>query len=442
MNKLTICIAMAMHCLFFKAEAQTVNTLNDSIKPLKIGDQIPEALWNMPLKVVNHPEGKETVTLNDYRGKLIILDFWATWCSSCIVAMPKIHRVAQQFKDKIIILPIAYEEKDKIAPFIKTNQTLSSLNLSSVYADNLLRKTFPHIIIPHCTWISTDGRVITESLSGEVTVKNVQLALDNNPSSISKKVDLDSEVPIFLRNELLTNLDLKNYGILFRGFYDGLASGQNDLRTETNVLIGKTITNRPLLQIYTQVIRNIFSSLGDTYDDKRLVIKASDKSQLVRDSANPSSFPKSNYYTYSIVVPPNKISRLYSYMLEDLNRYSGYYGVIEKRKAKCLILRRTSRKDKISTKGGKPFCTLFSKPKSRLQNLSSSLFTEYINALDIMKVPVLNETGYTTNMDINLSGNPDFSTLQKELKTFDLELIEATREINFFVITDHKPFHS
>jgi thiol-disulfide isomerase/thioredoxin len=436
MNKLMICIAMAMHCLFFKAEAQSTDTLKYNIKPLKIGDQIPEALWNMPLKVVNHPEGKETVTLNDYRGKLIILDFWATWCFSCVVTMPKLHHVAQQFKDKIIILPVAYEEKDKIASCLKTNQTLSPLNLSSVYADNILRKTFPHISIPHCTWISADGTLITESLSEEVTVKNVQLALDNNPSSIRKKVDLDSEIPIFLRNELLTNLDLKNYGILFRGFYDGLGSGQGDLRTETGVLIGKTITNRPLLQIYTQVVRNIFNSLGDTYDDKRLVMKVNDQSQLVRNSANRSSFPKSNYYTYSIVVPPNKISRLYSYMLEDLNRYSGYYGVIEKRKTKCLILRRTSRKDKIATKGGKPFCTLFSKPKSRLQNLSISLFTDYINNLDIIKVPVLNETDYTNNMDIDLSGNPDFSTLQKELKTFDLELIEATRAINFFVMTD------
>ncbi|WP_257667471.1 hypothetical protein [Parapedobacter tibetensis] len=50
----------------------------DSIKPLQIGDTIPEALLNLPLQVVNHPEGKETITLADYKGKLIILDFWAT----------------------------------------------------------------------------------------------------------------------------------------------------------------------------------------------------------------------------------------------------------------------------------------------------------------------------------------------------------------------------
>src|SRR5690606_24670319 len=55
------------------------------IRPLQVGDTIPEELWNLPLEVVNHPDGKETITLNDYRDKkLIILDFWATWCKSCI----------------------------------------------------------------------------------------------------------------------------------------------------------------------------------------------------------------------------------------------------------------------------------------------------------------------------------------------------------------------
>src|SRR5690606_23251256 len=44
---------------------------------LRIGDPIPEAGWHMPLPVVNHPKGKDTVTLHDYRDQLIILDFWA-----------------------------------------------------------------------------------------------------------------------------------------------------------------------------------------------------------------------------------------------------------------------------------------------------------------------------------------------------------------------------
>src|SRR5690606_14796427 len=52
----------------------------DSIKPLEIGETLPEALWHLPLQVVNHAEGTETITLNTYRGKTILLDFLSTGC--------------------------------------------------------------------------------------------------------------------------------------------------------------------------------------------------------------------------------------------------------------------------------------------------------------------------------------------------------------------------
>ncbi len=72
----------------------------DQIKPLKIGDTIPELLWNTPLKVVNHPSAREQITLNDYRDKkLIILDFWATWCGSCIKSFPKIAQLQTNFSE-------------------------------------------------------------------------------------------------------------------------------------------------------------------------------------------------------------------------------------------------------------------------------------------------------------------------------------------------------
>ncbi|WP_157278253.1 hypothetical protein [Olivibacter sitiensis] len=53
--------------------------LPTNIQQLNIGDTIPEALWHLPLQVVNHPPtgGKDTITFNDYRGKAIILDVWS-----------------------------------------------------------------------------------------------------------------------------------------------------------------------------------------------------------------------------------------------------------------------------------------------------------------------------------------------------------------------------
>src|SRR5690625_1831729 len=95
----------------------------EEIKPLQIGDTIPEELWNMPLQVVNHPEGKETITLNEYKDKLIILDFWATWCGSCISAFPKVKSIEKTFEKDLSVIPVTSQSHEKISSFLASNET-------------------------------------------------------------------------------------------------------------------------------------------------------------------------------------------------------------------------------------------------------------------------------------------------------------------------------
>lgn len=56
------------------------------------------------------PEGK-VLRLNDFRGKVVFLNFWATWCPACREEMPSMERLHQEFKDKgLVILAVDLQE--------------------------------------------------------------------------------------------------------------------------------------------------------------------------------------------------------------------------------------------------------------------------------------------------------------------------------------------
>jgi peroxiredoxin len=68
-------------------------------------------------------EGKR-LELRNFKGKIIFLNFWATWCGPCKEEMPSIERLYQTFKDKDFIfmtISVDYEEKKVVKKFIEKN---------------------------------------------------------------------------------------------------------------------------------------------------------------------------------------------------------------------------------------------------------------------------------------------------------------------------------
>jgi peroxiredoxin len=63
--------------------------------------------------------GGKTWTLKAQRGKVVVLNFWATWCPPCRKEMPDLEMLYREFKDQgLVILAISDEDADKVRPFI------------------------------------------------------------------------------------------------------------------------------------------------------------------------------------------------------------------------------------------------------------------------------------------------------------------------------------
>jgi|UniRef100_A0A7C3UXI4 thiol-disulfide isomerase/thioredoxin len=57
----------------------------------------------------------ENVTLSKLKGRIILLDFWATWCPPCRLAIPELSKIYEEYKNKnLIVLGIGLDEKTSL----------------------------------------------------------------------------------------------------------------------------------------------------------------------------------------------------------------------------------------------------------------------------------------------------------------------------------------
>jgi peroxiredoxin len=57
-------------------------------------------------------DGSSKVSLHDLRGKVIVLNFWATWCPPCVEEMPSLIAMQKQMKDRVTVLAISTDDSN------------------------------------------------------------------------------------------------------------------------------------------------------------------------------------------------------------------------------------------------------------------------------------------------------------------------------------------
>lgn len=103
------------------------------------------------------------VSLSDYRGKIVFVNFWATWCNVCKTEKPGLEKMAAEFEsDDFVVLTLASNRSwDDIREFYPDGSPLKILLDPPAGDDNLgvIAKSYGITAVPESFVIDRDGRI-------------------------------------------------------------------------------------------------------------------------------------------------------------------------------------------------------------------------------------------------------------------------------------------
>jgi peroxiredoxin len=131
-----------------------------SAKPSNEKNMLPEIIWN---------ENGKDMKLSDFKGKVMLINFWATWCKPCVGEMPDLSQISVELKDKNFkMIGISTEDQKKIDNFLKTK----SVEYSILFGSEEVTKNFAKSVglenfesIPVTLIVNKEGKIV-ENLVG------------------------------------------------------------------------------------------------------------------------------------------------------------------------------------------------------------------------------------------------------------------------------------
>ncbi|WP_257657884.1 TlpA family protein disulfide reductase [Parapedobacter lycopersici] len=414
--------------------------------PIAIGEYAPDFHAD---QLLNNPNG--ALKLSDYTGKLIILDFWATWCQPCIAKIPEMERLQREFDGRLQFISVTSQSRTEIQQFLdrreKGQRTPS--NIPYIVEDNQLKNAFPHGSIPHYVWLAGNGKVLAITGSEEVNEANIRQMLIE-PVALKQKTELirqyDRREPLLFDMETIAETNLF-FNRALVGYIPGIGGGMVQTITSDSTsefIKGQgnyrriTVRNQSVAGLYQVAFKD--GKRNFRWENTILKVQEPGKLSSEKHGAPYTEWlADGNGFCYELIVPKNQAHRAWDLMKEDLRRwFPQYTATVEKRATPSICLVRTTEPDLLKSKGGEPMVNMgpFG-GELRNVNLGYLVLELYIKGLKVHKKPVINLTGYRNPVDMKI--NADLSSLESingALEPYGLALVEQDHEVENLVIRD------
>lgn len=199
----------------------------------------------------------EKFKLEPYKDKLILVDFWATWCGPCRESLPHLNELQNDFPKQLKVIAISKEDKNTVSNYLKDKNYKFSVVLDN---NQITNNNFPHQYIPYSMLILPNGEVmkgveqsqLTKKFISELIAKyNIKISNNKNTENTvlvtSKKIPSTSKVQTSTVNVLKRDNKIK----LSQSESD---YSQADIDISNGTFIGKAITNENILRLCEEIL--------------------------------------------------------------------------------------------------------------------------------------------------------------------------------------------
>lgn len=432
---------MAMLCLNFYAKAQDNKAIDVTTKGLQIGQQVPNVILTN-LHNYKDASGKPAITakLSDFKGKLLILDFWATWCQPCVAMIPRMESLQKQFGSKMQFLSITYQTEAEVLPFLEKleKQQKEPFAIPQIVESKELHRLFPHAYLPHYVWIDREGIVKAITSLEEINEKSINAILTGDSNLSVKrdvKINYDNKKPMFINGNGGNGSQLLYHSML-AGYTEGLGGGFSQGSTANK---GLRVSCRNLS--ISELLAIAYGEGLQRFRRNRIVITSTNTRTLTTiGSEKDKTWFYTNAFCYEILTPENLIKKTYKIMQQDLAMFFPQFKAeVEVRSAPVYVLIRTSNIDKVASKNEQTKF-IFESDGAKVRNSYMNHVMYMLNGKFMQHSPyyLLDETGYKEKVAFDI--NADLSSIEAingELEKYDLKFIKAVRPIEILVISDN-----
>jgi peroxiredoxin len=380
--------------LSFQINAQTV----------KIGDSVPDYQFE---KVVN--SSKSTFNLREAKGKILIIEFWGTWCGPCIPALEHLDELQKKFKDDVVVVGISDDTEERLNKFLLKRPVGLPLVADPM---NKSLKFFNVKAVPQTFVANRNGEIIAITHPEEITENKLKDLI------LGKKVELKTSISIGNSDIDYFNADQKTiFSFAIKPMIDSVRTtiskpGRNVFQNRRYSLINGTTD---------QFLRAIFQKTNTR------VSILTDKKQF--------EFKPENRYCFDIIVPEEDKADFYKIAQEEAKRRLKYKIYTEEKIVDVYVLRKNSDNDILKPSLLEPQSSFSFDKRTRLSVNGNKITTLSDFLEDSFNKPIIDETGLKDKYDYTI----DFQNkteLLEELKKIGLTLEKANRSIEMLVIAD------